>query len=238
MKKIVIIFMVCILIGFNSASGQNPTLKSTTDLNGDNKAEEISLEPVAGSYAYYLDVSGQKVRGEFEEGEVDGFFVIDINKYDKYKEIAVHTPGPSDDHQYRIYWYDGEAVHEMTTIWGLPEYVGNGILYIDSWMAFWTKRDKYVLDDNTRTLEYVPQYLHYVGVKVTVRKSFPIFSDKELTKKVALLRENSEIEILLCDMEGRSWNDIIYLIKSSSNLVGWVRYIDMFDNVVGLPLAD
>jgi hypothetical protein len=84
----------------------------------------------------------------------------------------------------------------------------------------------------------VPQFAYYVGVKATVKNNFPIFKDKELKEKVALLSKNSEIEILVCDMDYREWNDHIYLMKSKSNLIGWASNQDIYKNLEGLPLAD
>jgi len=82
------------------------------------------------------------VKGELSMGGADGFIIIDIDTSDKYKEIAVHTPGPSDDDEYIIYWYDGNSIKEVGRVSRWPTFPGNGIVYVDDWMGFWMKRDK------------------------------------------------------------------------------------------------
>jgi hypothetical protein len=239
MKKQFILLLLLLLMGINiSLKAEDFIFKSSTDLNGDNKPEEISLTNIGETTEFYLEISEKKIQGKFDEEPSDGFIIIDIDKYDKYKEVAVHTPGPSSDDEYFIYWYDGETIRETARLSRWPKFLGNGIAYVNGWVDFWQCRDKYVLNNSTRRLEKVPQFAYYVGVKAKVKNSFTIFKDKELTEKVALLSKNSGIEILLCDMENKTWKEHIYLIKSKSNLVGWASNQDIYNNLEGLPLAD
>jgi hypothetical protein len=176
---------------------------------------------------------------EFDGGEsFDGFAIVDINKGDKYKEIAVHSPGPSDDDEYFIYWYNGSTINEVGQIGRWPRFTGNGIVYVDSWISFWQNTDKYVLTKQRR-LQLVPQPFYYVGVKSTVKKSFPILASRESKSIVANVREGSRIFIVLCDMSSVSQNDydIWYMIRSESNLVGWVSESNLIPNT-DLPVAD
>lgn len=232
-----ILFGFLIFLNF-SLKAADFIFQSSTDLNGDKVPEEVSLRNIGEITEFCLEISGKKIQGKFDEEPSDGFIIIDIDKYDKYKEIAVHTPGPSSDDEYFIYWYDGEAIHKTAHISRWPEFLGNGIVYVNGWVDFWQCRDKYVLNNSTRELERVPQFAYYVGVKATVKNSFPIFKDKELKEKVALLSKNSEIEILLCDMDYREWSDYIYLIKAKSKLIGWASNQDIYNNLEELPLAD
>lgn len=239
MRNIFKTFLFVSLLGFNlSIKATDFIFQSSTDLNGDKIPEEINLTNIGETTEFYLEISGKKIQGKFDEEPSDGFIIIDIDQYDKYKEIAVHTPGPSSDDEYFIYWYDGEAIKKTAHLSRWPEFLGNGIFYVDGWMGFWQCRDKYVLNNSTRELEKIPQFAYYVGVKATVKNSFPIFKNKELTEKVALLSKNSEIEILLCDMEDKAWKEHTYLIKSKSNLIGWTSNQDIYNNLEGLPLAD
>lgn len=237
-KQFILLSLILFLMANISLEAENFILKSITDLNGDNVPEEISLTNIDKTAEFCLEISGKKIQGKFDEEPSDGFIIIDIDKYDKYKEIAVHTPGPSSDDEYFVYWYDGETIKKTAQLSRWPEFLGNGIVYVDGWMGFWQCRNKYVLNNSTRELERIPQFAYYVGVKATVRNSFPIFKDRELKEKVALLSKNSEIEILVCDMDFREWNEHIYLIKSKSNLIGWASNQDIYNNLEGLPLAD
>jgi hypothetical protein len=239
MKKNFILFLLVFLLIANiSLKAEDFIFQSSTDLNGDDVPEEISLTNIGETTEFYLEISGKKIKGKFYEEPSDGFIIIDIDKYDKYKEIAVHTPGPSSDDEYFIYWYDGKAIQETAHLSRWPKFLGNGIVYVDGWVGFWTRRDKYILNNSTRKLDHVLQFAYYVGVKANVKNSFPIFKDKELKEKVALLSKYSEIEILVCDMDYREWNDHIYLIKSKSNLIGWASNQAIHHNLEGLPLAD
>jgi hypothetical protein len=238
MKKLIEPLSIILLLSLNFyLEAEDFISKSSTDLNGDNKIENINLTKIGDTGEFYLEISGKKIKDRIG-GVPDGFTIIDINTNDKYKEIAVHTPGPSSDDEYLIYWYDGKSIKEMALLARWPEFLGNGIVYVDDWMGFWRRREKYVLNNSTRKLELVPRFAYYVGVKATVKKSFSIFKDKDLKQEVALLGKYSEIELLLCDMNYRKAYDDLYLIKSKSNLIGWAGCKDVFENLEGLPWAD
>ena len=208
------------------------------DLNGDGMVESIRIteQGAAGEFILYIDKA--KITRTFECGEaISGFSVVDINKADKYTEIAVHTPGPSDDDEYYIFWYDGKTIHEMGYLSRWPTFYGNGIVNVDSWMDFWAKRDKYVLNNKTRKLDHVPQDLYYVGVEANVRETFPIYRTKSKSDIVANLKVNSTCLILVCDTSPAKNTENWYLIKSSSGLVGWANERIVYEKLV-LPLAD
>jgi len=207
------------------------------DLNFDGKKESISTKTFDDGSSYLLYINELKIKGKFEDGECDGFAIFDIDTSDKYKEIAVHTPGPSDDDVYVFYYYDGKAIYKMGELSRWPKINGNGIVYVKDWMGFWEKNDKYVLNKQTRKLDKIPQEFYYVGVKATVKKSFPIYKTREFKDVVANLKENSEITILVCDVS-EDFLKYSYLIKSETNLIGWCRGPVLFEHAQGLPLAD
>ena len=225
-------FFTCI------TSAQQFNFSDRLDLNSDEKVDVISLGDGPDSYDYILRINSSEIIGSFEDGETNGFQIVDINKWDKYKEIAVHSPGSSSDDVYDIYWYDGSEIIFMKRLSRWPTFLENGIVYVDGWRGFWTQRDKFVLNNKTRRLELIPQYAYYVGIMVKVSTSFPIFRTRHLQDQVALLKENTEIELLMCDLNNSDWQNQLYLIKSSSNLLGWAKLHDIFDNSSGLPLAD
>ena len=145
MKNILIIIL---LLAAFSINAQDFIFQESTDLNSDGKTEQINLELIEGTFdQFILKIGDKEHKDELGIEGIDGFKIIDINKYDKYKEIAVHTPGPSDDDEYLIYWYDGENIIEMDYLARWPKFLGNGILYVDNWEDFWIRRDKMVLDD-------------------------------------------------------------------------------------------
>jgi len=169
---------------------------------------------------------------------IDGFQIIDIDVNDKYLEVAVHTSGPSNDDEYLIYWYDGLNIIRIAYLERWPTFIGNGIVYVDDWEGFWTKRDKYVLNKAGRTLDYVPQFAYYIGIMIRVENSFSIYRDIDLKDQVALLSKYSDIELLLCKTINGEWDDYLYLIKSESGLLGWAKADVIFKNSTGIHWAD
>ncbi len=219
--------------------------EAQVDLNGDGKSEKISISEITELGGFVLKVDKISVRGKTsaEDEKVDGFIIVDIDTTDRYKEIAVHTPGPSDDDEYLIFWYDGKLIREMGRLSRWPDFPGNGIVLVKDWMGFWSKTDKYLLNKKTRTLQLVPQELYYVGIEARIKETFPIYKSREGSDIVANLKPGSKIFILVCDPSpqglinfARWW----YLIKSETGLVGWTRLGSdtIRGKVEGLPWAD
>jgi hypothetical protein len=237
MKNVILIFLFGVL-GSYSLCAQEFIFSTTIDLNNDNETEAVFVENTTNPFEFRLSIGKTEVLGKFDDGELDGFKVIDINKYDKYKEIAVHTAGSSDDDEYMIYWYNGEEIIFMDRLSRWPTFKGNGIVYVDGWVGFWTDRDKYVLDDITRKLKLVEQFAYYVGVTIIVKKGFKIYKEKELINEVALLSKDSEIELILCDKMNQLFYEHKYLIKSKSGLLGWADFKTIEANTTGIQMAD
>jgi len=226
------------LLSINLLYAQDFVFSQTVDLNSDQIEEEIKLESSYNTYEFRLLVNDRAVDGKFIDGDADGFKVIDINTNDKYKEIAVHTPGSSSDDVYVIYWYDGKEIVFMDRLSRWPSFNGNGIVYVNNWEGFWSSRDKYVLDNSERKLKKVEQFAYYVGITITVKNGFEIFRERDLKDKVALLSEGSEIILILCDKGYENYNDHRYLIRSTSGLLGWVDFRTIWDNTEGIHTAD
>lgn len=225
-------------IGVSLCCAFDFVMSQAIDLNGDGVIDNIRLSADPESGEFTLFVGASSVAGIFEGGEpASGFFVVDVDKADNYQEIAVHSPGPSDDDEYFLFWYDGASIREMTHFGRWPEFYGNGIVNVDGWMGFWKKREKYLLNAKTRKLEHVPQELYYVGVEAHVRKSFPIYRTRAKAEIVANLSPNSKCLILACNPSPQQPMEDWYLIRSASGLMGWARERTLFDNLT-LPLAD
>ncbi len=118
-----------------------------------------------------------------------------------------------------------------------PEFKGNGIVYLNDWVGFWSCRDKYVLDYSERKLKHVDQFAYFVGKQIKIEKGFKIYREKELVNEVAMLEDNSEIELILCDKVNREFFEHRYLIKSQSGLLGWANFKSINENSI-LPMAD
>ena len=77
-----------------------------------------------------------------------------------------------------------------------------------------------------------------MGVKAKVKNSFIIYREQELNHKVAMLARDSEIEIILYDSSDNENPNHLFLIKSQTGSVGWVKESEIYENLEGLPLAD
>jgi hypothetical protein len=201
------------------------------DLNGDKKAEKITLTLDKKDDRYFtLTIGTASIKGKLDDS-IDGFKVVDIDKADIFKEVAVHTPGPSDDDEYRLYWYDGKTIKEVGYLSRWPEFPGYGIVYVKSWAGFWSPIDKYVLNKTTHKLELVKQPFYYVGVTATVEKGVPIYAGQDMKTVVANLLQKSKVLILLNSGDH-------YLVKSTTGLVGWIKEKTIYESFSGMPMAD
>jgi hypothetical protein len=237
--QIILVCSICILLSFSWSFGAEFVTSAQEDLNGDSKIEDIVLTTNTELGGFVLKMDKFSKKGKFQSAleDVDGFIIVDIDKTDKYKEVAVHTPGPSSDDEYLIFWYDGKAIKEMGYLSRWPIFYGNGIVNVDAWMGFWSIREKYVLDKKSRTLQQVPQEFYYVGVEAEVIETFPIYKTRSASHVVANLKPKSVCLILVCDPSPVEYGDDWYLIKSTTGLVGWTQEKTMYDNLI-LPWAD
>jgi hypothetical protein len=212
------------------------------DLSGDGAKEYIGLSQLKSSNPqdvekFILKINNTSIEDVFEFGEsFDGFAIVDIDKADKYKEVAVHSPGPSDDDQYLIYWYDGSSIKKVGSVARWPRFAGNGIVYVNGWVSFWQNTDKYILTKQ-RTLQLVPQPLHYAGMKCKVKTGFPIYESQNSKSIIANLRTGSQIFVVLADISGMENGNTWYMVRSESNLLGWVAESDLIPNT-DLRVAD
>jgi hypothetical protein len=241
-KWLLQIISVCSLYILGSVSwsfGAEFVWSTQEDLNGDGSIEDITLSPNTEPGTFVLKVDECSAEGKFENilEDADGFIIVDIDETDIYKEVAVHTPGPSSDDEYLIFWYDGKAIKEMGYLSRWPVFYGNGIVNVDAWMGFWSIREKYVLDKKSRTLQQVPQEFYYVGVEAEVIETFPIYKTRSASHVVANLKPKSVCLILVCDPSPVEYGDDWYLIKYTTGLVGWTQEKTMYDNLI-LPWAD
>ncbi|WP_233602192.1 hypothetical protein [Corallococcus sp. CA047B] len=218
------------------AQGDAPVKSANVDLDGDGKPDAVSLTPGADG-KFTLKVGAATVQGNAAGNEVSGFSVVDLDTGDKWKELLVHSVGDvDDDHRFFLYGYDGKGMKPLGDVRALTEAKGNGIVLVDTWMGFWHRRDKYVLDRKAWKLNPVPQELYAVGVEATVKKSFPLAQARTGSAVVATTAQGSKVQVLAASVPPRG-GDVWYLVKSSSGLLGWVREKALVESTEGLPLA-
>jgi hypothetical protein len=202
------LFILVILL-CAAVSVEAQTLKivrsATVDLDGDGRPEKVSISIGSTSlhsahYDYVLHANGASVAGRLEY--VEGFAVIDLDTHDRYKEIAVYTPGPSDDFEYAIYWYDGKQLRQTGDIGRKIRIQGNGIVLADWWTGNFFVRDKYVLEKSSHKLRMVPQEMYYVGEPHKVLESFSIYKFPGSKDVIATLAKESKILVVAIKFSG------------------------------------
>ncbi|MFP2895963.1 hypothetical protein [Corallococcus sp. 4LFB] len=230
----------------SAQKNDEPVTSAQVDLDGDGKPDAVSLS--AGKDGKFtLKVGGATSQGNASGNEVRGFTVVDLDTGDKWKELLVHTLGNvDDDHRFFLYGYDGRTVKPLGGVRALTEAKGNGIVLVDTWMGFWQKRDKYTLDRKAWKLVHVPQELYAVGldataagVEATVKKSFPLAHSRTGSAVVATTAQGSKVRVLAASVPAKLGDreDVWYLVKSSTGLLGWVRGNVLVESTDGLPLA-
>jgi len=225
--------LVCIIVlassVVSSADEKRLMWNAKVDLNGDGKPETIRLVKLEAG-RFRLSINQDTVEGILGD-EAEGFYIADVDKSDKYREVVVYTPGPSDDHEHVFFWFDGKRIRKMGRLMRGLKFLGNGIVLANDWMGFWIITRKYVLTKD-RNLVEVPQEFYYVGVTGKVFKPLTLYRTRQTKQVLATLRVGSEAEIILSD--GKGW----YLVKSENRLLGWVKEESLMKSMLNLPVAD
>ncbi|WP_426756138.1 hypothetical protein [Myxococcus sp. Y35] len=239
MKAPVLAVMTCSLLTAPPvlADIEGPIKSGSVDLNGDGTPEAISLSFDEGKNEFTLKAGGATIQGPGDDNPPEGVFIVDLDSRDKRKELVVRTGQTDYDQRSNIYGFDGKSLKLLGTVPALTEAKGNGIILSDSWQGFWNRRDKYVVDAKTGKVSEVPQDLYAVGVEATVKQSFPLARSRTDKSTIATLAQGSTIQVLAASPSGRKGEGYLYLVKSSTGLLGWATAKDLTTKTEGLPLA-
>ncbi|MCP3137052.1 hypothetical protein [Pyxidicoccus xibeiensis] len=218
------------------AGDEGPVQAASVDLNGDGKPEAISVQFDEAKDQWVLKVGTATARGAAEGNASNGFTVVDLDASDKRKELAVHTGQTDADQQAHLYAFDGKSLKPLGAVPNITEAKGNGIILSDTWQGFWNRRDKFALDAKAGKVTEVPQELYAVGVEARVKTSFALARSRTDKAAVATLAQGSTIQVLAAAKAMRE-GGYLYLVKSSTGLLGWATEKDLLVKTEGLPLA-
>ena len=221
------------------AVGQNKPklLKATVDLNGDGKKEQVTLSLDKYKSDFILTVAKCKAKGRMEPS-IDGFQLVDIDVKDKYKEIAVHTPGPSDDDAYWIYSYDGKSLKLMGKLETKLTFSGHGQISARDWVGFWNKTDTYKLDSKKRVLVRVPKELYQVNVAAVSTGTVSLNQSKDLRgKAMPCFKKGDKVTITSFYTRNNSISGNYY-VKDAKGKGGWISDRKLDQAFTGYPVAD
>jgi len=208
------------------------------DLNGDSQVDNISLSSDLQANTFTLKINDASITEKLiEQGESpQGFYVVDLDKSDRYKEISVSLYGGCDPCGTEYVYSFDKGIKKIAHLPPGPSYLGNGIVLSVTWMDFWTPITKYALDKKSGILNEVPQSFYYVGLTSTVKTSFPLYrgQHENTSELVANLKPGSKILVLAAEYKKEpKW----YLVKSESGLLGWTKGEKLTENTEGLPSA-
>jgi len=235
------------------------------EINGDDSKETIKLSIIrqhdkSGSWisGYKLTIDESKIQKTLDNAvEAVSLMLVDIDKNDKFREIVVAVNADPDGMEYYIHKFDKGNIYEIGSILNFffddPEpFPGNGKIYANNWMGFWTIYDTFTYSSAKNTLTkdnttgiYDVSFPKDYKADITVTKPFKLHKDRDDNAEItANLIKGMKINILKADITAKCKEAIDndyspchwYYIESESGN-GWIRIKDFKDNVDGLPWA-
>jgi hypothetical protein len=224
------------------AQNPNPSTPDSliADLNGDGVRDTIVFSTKQDEYDVYTEytitVNRRSVSFPVRDVYEMECAVVDIDKRDRVKEIAVTSTGTDDFTENMMFVLDSSGVHSAPPLTGMVEYRGDGVVAAAKWMGFWSIVEEYQWDRNGFGWRPMPRDTYDVGVTVTALKGFQLHETRDDDSKVtATVKPRNRFDIVSCDpspvCEGRdSDNDNgdcdWYMIRLQNGTTGWVRLRD------------
>ncbi|BCM93376.1 hypothetical protein IAD21_05267 [Abditibacteriota bacterium] len=199
------------------------------DLDGDGKPDTIALKIGKEENKFQLTINGVTASGELLD-TVEGFYLANINRADPSFEVVVYTPGPSDDDEHLVYWYDGKSIHQLAHLERWVNYRGDGTLSVTSWAGFWQPKDEWFLTPS-HELRQKPRMFYPVNVKATTTKATPLHAS--IGSKTVSMVPTKRTALIVKSNPARSW----YYVKAG-NKSGWLSEAELYDHLTGMPVAD
>ncbi|MBI5402447.1 MAG: hypothetical protein HY959_03530 [Ignavibacteriae bacterium] len=177
--------------------------------------------------------------------------VLDVDKNDKYKEIAVLYYF-SINTSYQIYRFDGKKIISLGVVYSneQPVLPGDGTVKATGWMGFWSYDFEFVLNKNK--MKFEPVYKDEYPVKfyegfdgeIIVKESFSTFKERDKNSAVVTkFKKGDKIQFIKAYVKVKcddvDYNDpcFWYLIKDKDGKKGWLQLRDFQEKVDGIPWA-
>lgn len=212
----------------------------TADLNGDGVRENIVFLYNRKDCRYTLTINGVAVNG-FGDNLEDSYEIVDINKQDNFRELAVSEAGPSADYETTYYYYDGKNIVNMGEV---PAGFSN-VIRIDGQgritastrakiLQTWSYYSTYKLTDRHR-LEKIPQDLYKTDYPYSLKVIKPLTLQKSRTDgRAAFVLQPGE-KITLLGTDDIQW----CLAQNSRGQQGWFA-VQNYSDIKGVnrPAAE
>lgn len=222
-------------------SRDKATTQASVDLDGDGNLDKIKLEKIdsrdSEKIGYKLSINGAVAYGStFDDGyQKPEFFIADINREDRFKEIVITFEGNSGAADGTIYWYDGRKIQRVYKIdTQFLTFKGNGTVAVGYWNSFWTRNHIFKLNKAHRLTE-VPQKYYLVNIKGTVSQALPLRKQPDKAGNVATLPAGTKVTVVKAN--SKSDENQWYLVRANNGKTGWMRGNEMSEHISGLPFA-
>lgn len=214
--------------------GYKNIVKSKVDLNGDGSKESIRLKTYDTAYFAYDTIEYDLFVDDYEiniRGSMINpvFNIVDINKEDKYLEIAVSEEGPSADYETTFFRYDGKSLKVLSKIEGyygsFPDSESQGDMVIDGSgiiktntrgeiLQTWYYEDTYKLSSEDEFI-HIKKDLYPMITKVKLLHDLKTFKERESSEEAFTIKKGEKAIIM--ETDNKSWVSI----KNSKNEIGW-----------------
>jgi hypothetical protein len=242
--KIVLFLLLAITLKFHAA---DTTL--VMDINFDRAVETIKFKSDE-SGQFTLRINDKSLNGQFVEG-YDAFIeIIDMDRNDNLKEIAVKGMGSSDYMECFFYQFENGQIIPSGSLpgnFGIKT-TGNNILIEYIWMGFYSIEFAHKFDSKNKTLSYIKEDIYDIDVPAEVTIPFNILKYRyDNSAIVQTLKPKTKIKLVKVDITPKCSDEYIdykfddncdwFLIKTDDGVQGWCRLKDFRDNVEGLIWA-
>lgn len=234
------------------AQNPNPPLPDSivADLNGDGVNDTIVFSTKQDEYDVYteytISVNRQSISVPLRDVYEMECAVVDIDRQDHIKEIAVTSTGTDEYTENMMFVLDSNGVHSASPLTGIVEYRGDGVVATAKWMGFWSIVEEYQWDRQKFGWKLLPRDTYDVGVTVAALKSFQVHEARDDGSKVtATVRPKTSFDIVSCDPSpvcdnsppDKDTGDCDwYLIRLRTGATGWAR-LQAFKAKARIPWA-
>ncbi len=197
------------------------------DLNNDGKIDIIEFSCGPDKETFELKVNGISIQGNGEEIQ-NSFEIVDIDKSDNFKEIAIKEDGPSEDPYTSYYFYDGKSLIFMGKIEGYGATDGTGIIRSRTRgkiLHTWYFDDFYKLSPDHKVLREEKD-LYLMNSKVVCQNYLPLYKSRNSTEVLSEITPNESLKITYTD--NKQW----CCVEDENGVRGWFA-LENFNQLKG-----
>ncbi len=173
-----------------------------------------------------------------------GYYILDIDTSDSYREIAILDEGPSNDPRTYIFRYTGEELKYCGYVTDFPDHStfctnGDGSItaskrlsILQTWWAdaTWKLSDEDILVEQSRDMYYTYQPVPEEATTNHATRELKLYKRPDKTSASITVKKGEIIQLTATD--NKNWIEII----SESGTIGWFYLHDGFE--VTLPTGE